>query len=246
MLYPPTPMSSDAERARQMAHHREADPDHLAWQTAGPYFAETEAALAAHVGERLLEIGCGEGANLHHLRRVDGARFGVDFSLEKAQAARTSGALVACADATRLPVGDAAFDVVLVRDLLHHVPARLEVLREAARVLRPGGRLHLIEPNARAPLVVLQALTVRAERGLLRSTERRLREELAAAGFDDLRFAAAQPFPIWRLALHPRFGRPRLGAAPRVRAALDLLDATAARVVPKSAWLYLCFTARRP
>jgi SAM-dependent methyltransferase len=238
------------ERALQLAYHRDADAEHLAWQTEGPYFAETEARLLdgvrAEAGERLLEIGCGEGANLHHLRHVEGRRVGIDFSFEKSHAARATGAHVACADATRLPFADQAFDVVLIRDLLHHVPARLDVLHEAHRVLRSGGRFHLIEPNARAPLVVLQALTVRAERGLLRSTERRLRDELEASGFSRVEFATAQPFPLARVLLHPRFGRPRLGERPVVRAALDRLDAALTHVVPRAAWLYLCFSAVRP
>jgi SAM-dependent methyltransferase len=243
-------ISSDRERQLQAEYHRDADVDHLAWQTEGPYFAETEARLLegvrAEAGERLLEIGCGEGANLHHLGHLPGTRFGIDFSLEKSRAARATGARLACADATCLPFADGAFDVVLIRDLLHHVPARLDVLREAHRVLRPGGRFHLIEPNARAPLVVLQALTIRAERGLLRSTERRLRDELEASGFAGVGFAAAQPFPLARVLLHPRLGRPELGARPLVRAALDSLDTALTRVVPRAAWLYLCFSAVRP
>jgi SAM-dependent methyltransferase len=238
------------ERALQLDYHRETDPEHLEWQVRGPYFAATEARLLDGVrldaGERLLEIGCGEGANLAHLADRAGERFGVDFSFKKSEAARTSGASVACADATALPFAGARFDVVLIRDLLHHVPARIAVLEEAHRVLRPGGRLHLIEPNARAPLVVLQALTVRAERGLLRSTERRLRDELEAAGFWQITFTTAQPMPIARVLLHPHFGRPSLGASPLVRGALDAFDAAAGLVWPKSAWLYLCFTATRP
>lgn len=239
-----------AERALQVDYHRVADRAHVDWQIRGPYFADTEARLLDDVrcdaGERLLEIGCGEGANLHHLRGLAGARHGVDFSFAKASVATLSGARIACADATRLPFSSGVFDVVLIRDLLHHVPERQTVLHEAFRVLRPGGRLHVIEPNAKAPLVVLQALSVRAERGLLASTERLLRDELSSAGYVDLTFHAAQPFPLARLVLHPHFGSPALGARAVVRAALGLLDGVARRVVPRSSWLYLCFSARRP
>jgi len=244
------PTRSDSERSVQVEYHRAADPAHVAWQTAGPYFAETEARLLSHIdcapGERLLEIGCGEGANLHHLRRVGGRRYGVDFSQAKAMAARASGAHLACADATRLPFCDESFDVVLIRDLLHHVPTRLDVLTQAKRVLRSGGRLHLIEPNARAPLVLLQAATVRAERGLLRSTERRLRDELEATGFRKIESRLEQPFPIERVVLNPRFGLPSIGAFRPVQRALDAWSRLAERVVPRPAWLYLCFTALRP
>ncbi len=238
------------ERALQLDYHRETDPRHRDWQTHGPYFAATEARLLEGVrcdaGERLLEIGCGEGANLFHLRELAGARFGIDFSFKKSQAAMASGARIACADATALPFADGTFDAVLIRDLLHHVPRRQAVLHEAQRVLRPGGRLHLIEPNARAPLVLVQALTVRAERGLLRSTARRLRSELETAGFDDVALTFAQPMPLGRVLLHPRFGRPSLGEQRFVRGALDALELAAARLWPRAAWLYLCLEATRP
>jgi SAM-dependent methyltransferase len=241
---------STDERALQVDYHRDADRAHVAWQTEGPYFAATEARLVEDIrcdaGERLLEIGCGEGANLHHLRGQPGARFGVDFSFAKSFIAAASGAQIACADATRLPFADATFDVVLVRDLLHHVPERQAVLHEAFRVLKTGGRLHLIEPNAHAPLVVLQAITVRAERGLLASTERRIRDELSTSGFIDVAFREAQPFPVARIVLHPHLGRPSLGRREVIRGAFDLVDRVAARVIPRSAWLYLCFSARRP
>ncbi|MBI2983186.1 MAG: methyltransferase domain-containing protein, partial [Chloroflexi bacterium] len=47
-------------------------------------------------------------------------------------------------DGTRLPVRDASVDVVLLVEVLHHIADGDSVLREAARVLRPGGRV-LIE-----------------------------------------------------------------------------------------------------
>ncbi len=237
------------ERQVQLDYHRAADLAHVRWQTEGPYFSETEADLLRDVhvakGERLLEIGCGEGANLHHLRNEPGARFGIDLSRQKAKAARATGAQVACADATRLPFAEGSFDVVLIRDLLHHVPTRLDVLSEAHRVLRSSGRLHVIEPNGRAPLVLLQALVIRAERGLMKSTSRRLRDELEATGFRHIEFQAAQPFPIERLILHPKVGFPQLGRLSLVRDLLDTWRRGAERLVPQLAWLYLCFSATK-
>src|SRR5690242_3708582 len=154
------PMTSFDELQRR--HHARADAAHFAWQTGAPYFAATERALLdgvrAGAGERLLEIGCGEGGNLWHLRALGAARFGVDFSAAKAAfARRATGVAVAAADAARLPFADGSFDAVLFRDLLHHLPDRARALDEARRVLKPGGRLTLVEPNRRSPLVMLQA-----------------------------------------------------------------------------------------
>ena len=50
------------------------------------------------------------------------------------------------ADAHRLPFPPACFSGVVMLDVLHHLERPIEFLHEAARVLRPGGRLSMIEP----------------------------------------------------------------------------------------------------
>ncbi|HEY7956366.1 MAG TPA: class I SAM-dependent methyltransferase [Polyangia bacterium] len=237
----------------QRRHYERADPRHYRWQTEAPWFSAAEAALiagvAARPGERVLEVGCGDGGNLCHLGRAcpEAARFGVDFSPAKAAfAQQATGARTAAADAAHLPFADQSFDAILIRDLLHHLPDRPRALAEARRVLRPGGRLTLIEPNRRAPLVLLQAALVRAERGLFASTAERLERELAAAGFQLLSAEKRQPFPLGRVILHARLGADRLGALSPVRAALDAFDSLMGRVVPRRAWLYLVYSAMRP
>ena len=247
-----TAMSADRFVALQREHHRRADEAHFLWQTRGPWFARTEAELVAGVrvapGERLLEIGCGEGGNLHHVAaRSPGARlYGVDFSPAKAAfAQRSTGVPCLVADAARLPFVDASFDALLVRDLLHHVPDRSGALAEARRVLKPGGRLTLIEPNRRSPLVLLQAAAMPAERGLFASSRERILDELTRAGFTVEREEARQPLPLARVLLHPRAGAGELGAVPAVARALASFERLAERLVPRRAWLYLLFEATR-
>jgi SAM-dependent methyltransferase len=238
--------------ATQRAHYRDANARHYAWQTGAPWFAATEARLVAGVrarpGERVLEIGCGEGGNLHHVgESAPGARlYGVDFSPAKAEFAhQATGAHTAAADAARLPFAGGSFDAVLIRDLLHHLPDRTAALREAYRVLKPNGRLTLVEPNRRSPLVMLQAALVPAERGLFRSTQERLRRELDESGFDLLAADERQPLPVARVVLHPRLGADQLGGIFPIARALDALDALAGRVVPRKAWTYLVFQGVR-
>src|SRR5882757_4832619 len=50
------------------------------------------------------------------------------------------------ADAHRLPFRNGAFAGVVMLDVLHHLERPIEFLKEAARVLKPGGRLAMIEP----------------------------------------------------------------------------------------------------
>jgi len=238
--------------AQQRAHHREASARHYAWQTGAPWFAATEARLLSGVrarpGERVLEIGCGEGGNLHHIGAgAPGARlYGIDFSSARAAFAQSAtGARTAVADAGRLPFADGSFEAVLIRDLLHHLPDRTAALREAHRVLKPRGRLTLVEPNRRSPLVLLQAALVPAERGLLRSTAERLRRELDESGFDVLAADERQPMAVARVVLNPRIHGDRLCALPTVGRVLDAFDALAGRVVPRRAWTYLVFQGMR-
>lgn len=54
--------------------------------------------------------------------------------------------LDAVADATRLPLGDASLANIVMFDVLHHIEFPVLFFDEAARVLRPGGRIVLCEP----------------------------------------------------------------------------------------------------
>ena len=81
-------------------------------------------------------------------------------------------------DGTRLPVRDASVDVVLLVEVLHHIPDADAVLGEAARVLRPGGRI-LIEEVEFAG--ALGWIARRFERWLFGGVWPRDREGLCAA-----------------------------------------------------------------
>ena len=86
--------------------------------------------------ERLVEIGCGDGALLAELRRRDAAAAlsGFDVSEEAVRAARARGVDADAFDGERLPVADDAFDVAVLSHVLEHVADPAAVLREGARV----------------------------------------------------------------------------------------------------------------
>jgi SAM-dependent methyltransferase len=87
--------------------------------------------------ERLVEIGCGDGALLAELerRRLAGGVAGFDVSREAVRAARARGLVaVEAFDGRRVPAGDRAFDVALLSHVLEHVDDPVALLREAARV----------------------------------------------------------------------------------------------------------------
>ncbi len=107
---------------------------------------------------RLLDVGGGTG-------RVSGTLTGVktiiviDPSTAMLSAARAkNGLYLANAHAERIPFLDASFDRVLVVDAFHHFRNQEQAADELLRVLAPGGRLVIEEPNIGRLTVKLIAL----------------------------------------------------------------------------------------
>lgn len=89
---------------------------------------------------RILDCGCGAGANLELLGRY-GRVYAFDLSEIGLRHARRSGRRLVRADIARIPFPDATFDLVTSFDVFQMLPDDRLVLREMARVLRPGGTI---------------------------------------------------------------------------------------------------------
>lgn len=101
------------------------------------------AAAAGRDDLRLLDCGCGTGANLALLGR-HGHAFGFDLTMRGLEFARDHGATtVARASIDAIPFAADSFDVVTSFDVLYGLPDGVEAAaaREMARVVRPGGAL---------------------------------------------------------------------------------------------------------
>ncbi len=101
---------------------------------------------------RLLDIGTGTGRVLELLAPRVRQGLGVDASkamLALARARLSHPGLAHCAvrlaDMYRLPLGDATFDTAVLQMVLHYAEDPAGAMEEAARVLRPGGRLIVID-----------------------------------------------------------------------------------------------------
>src|SRR5438128_1385785 len=106
-------------------------------------------AVCREIGKRkprILDVGCGTGANLQMLAK-HGASEGVDVSSEALEFCRARGlSKVKQGAAEALPYEDASFDLVTGLDVVEHLDDDMAGLSEMRRVLRPGGRAVLFVP----------------------------------------------------------------------------------------------------
>jgi len=169
--------------------------------------ADTLAALlhagtAYPAGSRVLELGCGVGAQTAHLTAGSpGAQIvAVDVSADSLAeararvAGRAPGVQWCRADLLDLPFADAEFDHLFVCFVMEHLPDPLRALAGLRRVLRPGGSITLIEGDHGSAFFHPDSAYARAAIGCLIRLQRaaggnallgrQLQPLLAAAGYD--------------------------------------------------------------
>lgn len=102
----------------------------------------------------VLDVGCGTGTWLAMVAGTDlpaGNLVGLDYSESMCRVAHGKGVgheappVFLNGDSEHLPFADESFDVLTCSHSFHHYPHQANVIREMRRVLRPGGRLMLID-----------------------------------------------------------------------------------------------------
>jgi SAM-dependent methyltransferase len=117
--------------------------NYFAWHERPGYWAD----VTRHFdpGCEMLDIGCGTGWLAEHFDSYTG----IDGSPDAVAIATEQGRNVILGNADEpLPFEDGAFDAVVMKDLLEHVADPVALVREARRVLRPGGTLFASSPDA--------------------------------------------------------------------------------------------------
>lgn len=95
-----------------------------------------------------LEIGFGNGAQLRRMRRLGWQVTGVEQDPAAAESARAQGFEVLVGDLSSHDLTDGSFDGIYGSHCLEHVHDALQTLRECRRILRPGGAVVMVTPNA--------------------------------------------------------------------------------------------------
>jgi SAM-dependent methyltransferase len=142
---------------------------------------------------RIIDCGCGVGQNML-LLEPHGQVVGLELEPLAAAAGREFGRPIACADITKIPFPDDAFDLAVSFDVLQVVGPDLAAVREMARIVRPGGYVLL----TMAAFKMLSGDHAEVWRECRRYTPRTARELVENAGLrvERVSFLFASLFPL--------------------------------------------------
>ena len=151
-----------------------------------------------HEGETVLDLGSGAGADvLISARRVGptGRAIGLDMTDEMLELARANAMQAGVENVEfvkgyieNIPLADGSVDVIVSNCVLNLSGDKPKVLREAARVLKPGGRFAVSDVIASPDMDDVTRADLAAYTGCIAGalTEHEFRDGLAAAGFVDV------------------------------------------------------------
>ncbi len=237
--------------AREIAERYDRMADGL--QMPDYFHAEVARFLGDVSGLRVLDAGCGAGSLLCLLAQrgrasLSGLEMSPRLCLRAREALRGRGTICCGNLQEGIPHPDGSFDRVLLTEVVEHLPRPERALREASRVLAPGGRIVLTIPNATAYQPLFSVAERRGgagrwEAGLPWEHPRKTRQPidtvysfreilalLAASGLAVSRLHGREAFPyLWDWLYIER--RPRLRALlQRIESLRPLADRLANRV----------------
>lgn len=172
---------------------------------------------ALRPGEDVIDLGSGGGIDCLLAARIvgpTGSVTGIDFLPEMvdrasraAEAAELANARFVVGEMEALPVPDESVDVVISNGVINLSPRKVRVLAEAFRVLRPGGRMTIVdlvlEHDLPAEIQTHPAAWAGCLSGALSETA--MYKGLRRAGFRDVSIEPLGSFGIAECALYPLF-----------------------------------------
>lgn len=194
----------------------------LQWLLFGPSHRAIIGRIRSEFGGRpirVLDVGCGTGVFAARIRRAlpEARVWGIDLvagMLAKGAerwSRHADGVLPVQADSERLPFGPGTFDVVTCANSFHHYPHQDRAVREMRRVLRPGGRLILVDGYRDRPYgwLIYDVCVAHVEGSVHHASAARIRDLFRAAGFGDVAQKVHRGFAPFLLseAVAPALGR---------------------------------------
>lgn len=151
---------------------------------------------------KLLDLGCGAGGLLQAARNHGWNAQGLDVSSHAAEHVRELGFEVFEGELSEAAFPEGQFDVVTAAELLEHISEPRALLREVARILRPGGLFWTTTPHARgisARMLGLKWRCIWPPEHLQLFSIRGLKALLREAGFRDIHVdtTGGNPVEIW-------------------------------------------------
>lgn len=111
------------------------------------------ARIGVSTGDRLLEVGFGQGAHLHYARAKGINASGIEQNERGHRIAREAGLRVFLGGLDVFPPGEPPFDAAILLDVIEHVPLNelIPLLGKLKALLKPGGKVLVTFPNGASP-----------------------------------------------------------------------------------------------
>ncbi len=206
--------------------------------------------VAGKEDDKILEVGCGEAANLVNLESMGRKHrwYGMDISLEKIKFCESHNiGDFLCADVINLPFRDNSFEIVFARDLLHHVDSRREnVIKEMIRVCRQKGKVILIEANGRNFIYKVFSIIDPFEAGMQNSTPDSIKALLGSySRLINFKVIMKEPSVIFRLFFHYQYGIARNGFERGFGWLSKKIENLAVKIASRDKWGYIVVVAEK-
>jgi 2-polyprenyl-3-methyl-5-hydroxy-6-metoxy-1,4-benzoquinol methylase len=135
--------------ARSLYRHEKKKYGQLPLLTVADDLRMRKLVMLAGQGNRILDLGCGEGWLARLLKENGNDLTGLDFTTAAVHTSRKKGikTFVCNVETDRWPVKNSSFDVVVAAELIEHILDTDTLMKKIRRVLKPGGRLIISTPN---------------------------------------------------------------------------------------------------